>query len=70
MKILAGKEKEYADWKAKNEDDPYGLEIFRYAEAWADMMEEKLGGTISLRRSRMRVTRPTRKTGLSSIRRF
>jgi hypothetical protein len=43
MKILAGKEKEYADWKAKNEDDPYGLEIFRYAEAWADMMEEKLG---------------------------
>jgi len=41
MKITKGKEKEYADWKAKN-DDPYGGTCFLYAEAWAGFMEEAL----------------------------
>lgn len=33
--------KAYEEWKANN-TDPYGLAIFRYAERWADMMEEKI----------------------------
>lgn len=41
MKILNGKEKEYQDWKDKN-NDPYGGATFRYAENWANLMEEKL----------------------------
>jgi hypothetical protein len=39
MQIVAGKEKEYANWRAKN-DDPYGRACFLYAEAWADEMEK------------------------------
>jgi hypothetical protein len=31
----------YDSWKAKN-SDPYGSATFRYAEKWADMMEEKI----------------------------
>jgi hypothetical protein len=34
-------ETEYLDWKNKNTDG-YGSAIFRYAEAWADLMEEKI----------------------------
>jgi hypothetical protein len=34
-------ETEYLDWKNKNIDG-YGSAIFRYAEAWADLMEEKI----------------------------
>ena len=33
--------KAYEEWKANN-TDPYGLAIFRYAERWANMMEEKI----------------------------
>lgn len=39
MKIIQGKEQEYADWKAK-QSDPYGERIFSYAEDWAGMMEK------------------------------
>lgn len=38
MKLKAGTEQEYADYKAKN-TDPYGAEVVRYGEAWADLME-------------------------------
>lgn len=31
----------YEDWKAKN-TDPYGAGIFRYAENWANKMEEEI----------------------------
>ena len=41
MKIKDGEEKDYQDWKDKNRD-PYGTEIFRYAESWADMMEKSI----------------------------
>lgn len=34
-------EVEYTDWKAKN-DDPYGAGIVRYAERWADLMEQRM----------------------------
>ncbi|AID17774.1 hypothetical protein JBP901_gp062 [Bacillus phage JBP901] len=37
MKVVD--EKVYEDWKAKNTDG-YGSGIFRYAEKWANMMEE------------------------------
>ena len=33
--------KAYEEWKANN-TDPYGLAIFRYAERWANMMEERI----------------------------
>lgn len=33
--------KAYEEWKANN-TGPYGSTIFRYAERWADMMEEKI----------------------------
>ena len=41
MIIAEGKEKEYQDWKDNNKDG-YGGGIFRFAEAWANMMEEKI----------------------------
>ena len=41
MKIVDGKEKEYADWKAK-QGDPYGERIFSYAEDWANLMEKQM----------------------------
>ncbi len=31
----------YKKWKANN-TDPYGSTVFRYAERWADMMEERI----------------------------
>ena len=33
--------KAYEEWKANN-TDPYGSTVFRYAERWADMMEERI----------------------------
>ena len=33
--------KVYEDWKANN-TDPYGSAVFRYAERWANLMEEKI----------------------------
>lgn len=39
MKIVD--EKVYEDWKAKNTDG-YGAGIFRYAEKWANLMEEEI----------------------------
>ena len=39
---IAGNPQEYADWKAKNADDPYGMRIFSYAEDWADMLEKQI----------------------------
>ena len=41
MNITSGKEKEYTDWKANNVDS-YGSGIFRYAERWAEMMEDAM----------------------------
>ena len=32
----------YEDWKAKNANNPYGMGIFNYAEAWADLMEKEI----------------------------
>jgi len=43
MKLLAGKEADYQNWKAKNTDG-YGAGIFRYAENWARLMEKEMGG--------------------------
>jgi urate oxidase len=37
----------YEAWKAKNQD-PYGAECFRYAEAWADLMESKIAAGAKL----------------------
>ena len=34
-------QKQYDDWKAKN-TDAYGSGIFHYAEAWANLMEERI----------------------------
>lgn len=46
MKVVD--EKVYEDWKANNKDG-YGSAIFRYAEKWADMMEEELDNTLGVR---------------------
>lgn len=40
MKIKEGQEKIYKDWKDKNTDG-YGKQVFEYAEAWAEKMEEE-----------------------------
>jgi hypothetical protein len=42
MKIAQGKQEVYEEWKAKNEADPYGAAILRYAHLWADLMEAEL----------------------------
>ena len=34
-------ETEWNEWREKN-TDPYGEEIFNYAERWANLMEEKI----------------------------
>lgn len=41
MKIIEGKEQEYADLREKN-SDPYGGRCFTYAEDWADLMEAQM----------------------------
>ena len=41
MKILAGMEKIYDDWKNDNQDE-YGKECFKFAEDWAEMMEKEI----------------------------
>ena len=41
MKILNGKEQDYKDWYNKN-TDPYGRACFRYAERWAEMLENAI----------------------------
>lgn len=41
MTLKKGTEKEYADYKSKNAD-PYGGEVVRYGEAWADLMEQRM----------------------------
>ena len=41
MKLKQGTETEYAKYKAIN-DDPYGGEVVRYGEAWADLMEQQM----------------------------
>lgn len=38
MKVIAGKEKEYQDWKEKNQDS-YGKGVFDFAERWAESLE-------------------------------
>ena len=45
MKVL--NQIEYDDWKGKN-TDPYGGECFRYAEAWAELLEAKLAQGLAL----------------------
>ena len=32
----------WASWREKNQDDPYGRRIFEYAEAWATAMESAM----------------------------
>lgn len=46
MKVVD--EKVYEDWKAKNTDG-YGSGVFRYAERWANMMEDELDNTLGVR---------------------
>jgi hypothetical protein len=41
MKLVKGKEAEYAEYVAKNKD-PYGAAVVRYAAAWADAMEKEI----------------------------
>ena len=41
MKILAGMEKIYDDWKNDNQD-AYGKECFKFAEDWAELMEKEI----------------------------
>ena len=41
MKILAGMEKIYDDWKNDNQD-AYGKECFKFAEDWANLMEKEI----------------------------
>jgi len=41
MKIKAGLEVKYAEYKAKN-NDPYGGAVVVYSEKWADLMEARM----------------------------
>jgi len=41
MKLKTGTEKEYEQYKSNNAD-PYGGEVVRYGEAWADLMEARM----------------------------
>lgn len=41
MKLKAGLEKEYAEYKASN-TDPYGGRVVSYSEDWADLMEAEM----------------------------
>ncbi len=42
MQILPDKKDKHAEWKLKNSEDAYSAECFRYAEAWADLMEKRI----------------------------
>lgn len=41
MKLKAGTEKEYEEYKAKN-TDPYGGRVVSYGEDWAKLMEARM----------------------------
>ncbi len=41
MQIVNGREQEYQDYIANN-NDPYGSGVVRYAEKWAELMEASL----------------------------
>ena len=42
MKIIDGKEQEYKKWYKKNSKDPYSLACFKYANIWAEMLENAI----------------------------
>lgn len=42
MKIKTGLENSYAELRANNTKDPFGLGIINYAERWCNMMEERI----------------------------
>ena len=41
MKILESKKARWNEW-VENNKDPYGLGIIRYAQKWANLMEEEI----------------------------
>lgn len=41
MQIVTGKEQEYAEYVAKN-NDPYGGAVVKFSEAWAGRMEPRI----------------------------
>lgn len=42
MKIKAGTEAEYVEYKRLNSADPYSEAVVLYGEAWADLMETRM----------------------------
>ena len=48
MKIIQGKEQEYADYKEKNSRDGYSKAVVDYSEAWADLMEARMADGAAL----------------------
>jgi len=44
MEIIAGKEAEYSDYKAKNSADGYSRGVVTFGEKWADAMEAAIKG--------------------------
>jgi hypothetical protein len=45
MKIHSGKEEEWENWQ-KNNSDPYGSGVIRFAERWANEMEKAMDGEV------------------------
>ncbi len=64
MKIIAGKEAEYQNYKDINKD-PYGGEVVRYGEAWADLMESKMDAGEKLEEIADSTSRETDTTGIT-----
>jgi len=48
MTIVDGKEQAYKDWYNNNRDGGYGEAVFKFAEKWADLMEERINKGVSL----------------------
>lgn len=42
MKIKVGQEENYRQFVEVNSKDPYSNAVVRYAEHWAELMEEKI----------------------------
>ena len=66
MKLLPGHEAEYQAWKDK-QSDSYGKECFRYAEAWANLMEKEIAKGRKLKDVAKQASHTANTTGITGF---
>jgi hypothetical protein len=67
MKIIAGKEEDYASYAKLNSRDPYSDRIVSYAEAWADLMEAEIAKGLTIESCAKATSRTADMDGLTGF---